>query len=66
MNITVNGSRWEVTEGLTLRDVVAEVGAQPEYVAVEYNGNIVDSSELGKRVLRASDRLEIVRFVGGG
>jgi thiamine biosynthesis protein ThiS len=66
MNITVNGSRWEVAEGLTLGDVVAELGARPEHVAVEYNGGIVDSSELGKLVLRASDRLEVVRFVGGG
>lgn len=66
MNITVNGTRWEVAEGVSLRDVVDQLGAQPEHVAVEYNGDIVDSGELGSLTVKSSDRVEVVRFVGGG
>jgi sulfur carrier protein len=66
MNIMVNGTRWEVAEGASLSDVIHRLGALPEHVAVEYNGDIVESGELGSLVLKSSDRVEVVHFVGGG
>lgn len=66
MRITLNGSPREVEEGRTLPALLAELGAAAEHVAVERNGEILERTELAGVVLRAGDRLEIVRFVGGG
>ena len=66
MQIVVNGTSREVDEGRTLPALLAELGAAAEHVAVEHNGEILEPAELGGVVLRAGDRLEIVRFVGGG
>lgn len=66
MRITLNGSPREVEEGRTLPALLAELGAAPEHVAVEHNGDIVERSDFARVRLRAGDRLEIVRFVGGG
>ncbi len=66
MHITLNGSPREVEEGRTLPALLEELGAAAEHVAVEHNGEIVARTDLGGVVLRAGDRLEIVRFVGGG
>ncbi len=66
MEITVNGSAREVDEGRTLPALLADLGAAAEHVAVEHNGEILARGDFARVVLRAGDRLEIVRFVGGG
>lgn len=66
MRITLNGNAREVAEGRTLPALLAELGTGPEYVAVERNGEIVERTDFDGVVLQADDRLEIVRFVGGG
>jgi len=66
MRITLNGIPREVDDGRTLPALLAELGAAAEHVAVERNGEIVERADFGAVVLRAGDRLEIVRFVGGG
>ncbi len=66
MRIVVNGSAREVEEARTLPALLAELGAAPEHVAVEHNGEIVDRADFARVPLQAGDRLEIVRFVGGG
>ncbi len=66
MQIPVNGRPREVEEGPPLPALLAALGAAAEHVAVERNGEILERAELAGVVLRAGDRLEIVRFVGGG
>lgn len=66
MHITLNGSPREVEEGRALPALLAELGAAAEHVAVEHNGEIVERADFARVVLQAGDRLEIVRFVGGG
>jgi len=66
MEVTVNGTQRHLAEGQTLADLLAELGAAPEHVAVEHNGAILDRADFPGLVLRPADRLEIVRFVGGG
>ncbi len=66
VRITLNGRAREVAEGWTLPALLAELGAAAEHVAVERTGEIVERADLARVVLRPDDRLEIVRFVGGG
>lgn len=62
----VNGKEFELKRGMTLVEFLAEHNYRAELVAVERNGQIVPRAEFGAAVLKDSDELEIVSFVGGG
>lgn len=64
--ITVNGQLRTMPAGATLRDVVVALGWEGRPLAVEVNEQVVPRAELGGRMVRADDRLEIVTLVGGG
>jgi thiamine biosynthesis protein ThiS len=64
--IELNGRRREVAEGLSVADLVLELGLRPEIVAVEVNQDLVTRNKRAATVLRAGDRVELVTMVGGG
>lgn len=62
--ITVNGEELEFSGNISeLLDVLEYNGKR---VAVELNENIVPKSEYDITIVSDGDKLEIVRFVGGG
>jgi len=63
--LRVNGERREVTEGLTVADLVAQLGIRGR-VAVELNGEVLRQAQHPEVRLRDGDALEVVTFVGGG
>ena len=65
MILRVNGERREVTEGLTVADLVAQLGIRGR-VAVELNDDVLRQSQHPETTLREGDTLEVVTFVGGG
>lgn len=66
MRICVNGEAAEVTDGLTVAELVAGKGLNPNTVVVEHNLVILPKEEWSKLVLTAEDKVEIITFVGGG
>lgn len=66
MTVVVNGEPRDVAEGATLATLLVTFGLSPESVVVERNGEIVRRDEFERVRLKEGDRLEIVRFVGGG
>jgi thiazole synthase len=64
--IHVNGDLRHVTVGLTLAEMLYELGLDTRKVAVERNLEIVPRGTLGEVMVQDGDRLEIVHFVGGG
>lgn len=66
MEVLVNGTLLEISEGTTIAGFIAQKGLQPNTVVVEYNGNILSQAMWETIVLTAHDKLEIVTFVGGG
>jgi thiamine biosynthesis protein ThiS len=66
MHVTINGETQELAPGLPLPLLLQRLGKQVEHVAVEHNGEILERAQIATTVLRESDRLEIVHFVGGG
>ena len=70
MTFTINGEPYEVPEaeaqGLTVRGLLDRLGFAPDKIAVELNLEIVPRSAYAEITLKPGDRLEIVRFVGGG
>ena len=65
-SVTANGK--EVTAELpqTIEQFLLAQKLLPRSVVVEHNGEAVAPSEFPMRILRAGDRLEIVRVVAGG
>ncbi|MDE6666386.1 MAG: sulfur carrier protein ThiS [Ruminococcus sp.] len=62
--ITVNGEKLDFSGTVSeLLDVMEYNGKR---VAVELNENIVPKAEYENTLLDDGDKLEIVRFVGGG
>jgi thiamine biosynthesis protein ThiS len=66
MRIVVNGRDMDVAEGLSVEAHHAQHGVKREYTAVAVNRDITPRSAYGDTVLRAGDKVEIVRPMGGG
>jgi sulfur carrier protein len=66
MQIIVNGDPVDIEEGLSVGALLARLGQSAEHVAVECNGDILESTGFASLLLGPADRLEIVHFVGGG
>jgi len=66
IQIHLNGELREVPGGLNLAALLEWLKLPADRVAVERNLEIVPRSQWGETIIRASDRLEVVHFVGGG
>jgi len=66
MKIELNGCQREVPAGVSISDLIAELGLAPEQVAVERNRMLVKRAQHGHTQLVDGDTLEIVSLVGGG
>ena len=66
LQILVNGEERRVTDGISIADMLGEIGLDPRKVAVERNREIVPRSVLDEMPVEDGDTYEIVHFVGGG
>lgn len=66
MIVTVNGSRREVPDAVTVTQLVEHLGMSEGPVAVEINGAVVPRAQHGSRRVGEGDVVEVVHFVGGG
>lgn len=66
MQITLNGKSKECPEGITIEKFLDLQKIDKNRTAVELNLQVIPRKELSTRVLRDSDILEVVTFVGGG
>ncbi len=69
INLTVNGKprSIETTEAtVDLESYLVSFGLNLQYIAVGYNGEVINKDQFATVQLRDGDILEIVRPVGGG
>ena len=66
MKLVVNGKARDFEGPATLTGLIAALGLDASTLVVEHNGELVRREDHGRRLLREGDRLELVRFVGGG
>jgi len=66
LKITLNGKEEIVREGTTVAGLIDLKGLNPDTVIVEYNHDLAGKETWAGLVLKENDRLEILRFVGGG
>jgi len=62
----VNGEHRRVPDGVSITEMLNEIGIDPARVAVERNLEIVPRSSLSEVCVENGDNYEIVHFVGGG
>ena len=66
MQVIVNGESIELAEGLSVSALLAQYKLKPEGVVVELNLEVPAKARYGELVLKAGDKVEIVKFMGGG
>ena len=66
MVVRINGEKKEVGAGLTVAQLLDEVGIRPGRVVVELNRDVLSREAHGTTTLKEGDQIEIVHFVGGG
>jgi sulfur carrier protein len=66
MKITVNGQERYVPEGISLGELIRELGLDKGACAAEVNAELVPRREHAGRGLQEGDRVELVTLVGGG
>ena len=66
VQVRINGEHRRVAEGISIAELVSELGFDPVRVAVERNLEVVSRSTLGDVKIQDGDDFEIVRLGGGG
>ena len=64
--VVANGKRVAAAVPCTVEEFLLHEGLLPRSVVVEHNGEAIAPSQFGSRILKAGDRLEIVKVVAGG
>lgn len=65
MKLVVNGEEIE-TSGTFLADLVVQMGARPDRVAIMVNGEVIAAAQRDAVALKEGDRIEILTFAAGG
>ena len=66
LTIFVNGDPFSCESSMSLSDLLIYFSVQINNVVVEYNNNIIDSSEFDKLYFNHNDSIELISVVGGG
>jgi thiamine biosynthesis protein ThiS len=66
LKVVVNGEEKELPAGVTAAILLEILGLAASRVAVERNCEVIPRGRLGEIALAEGDRVEVVRFVGGG
>jgi thiamine biosynthesis protein ThiS len=66
VRVVVNGTPRDLSDGLTIRQLIALLGLDRGPVAVERNNEVVPRVRHEDTLLLEGDIIEIVHFVGGG
>ncbi len=66
MELSVNGEKLQLPDGVTIMALLEQYKLPPVRVAVELNRDIVPKKAYANTNLKSGDMVEIVTFVGGG
>jgi sulfur carrier protein len=66
MRVILNGAEQEIRDNITVADLLHDLQIILQYGAVAVNRRVVRKRDHEATLLKAGDRIEIVRPVGGG
>ena len=64
--IQLNGSPYEINKGTNLNELLNKLKIKINKVAIEINGMIIEKNKYSNLILNKDDKVEIVKFIGGG
>ncbi|MFH7320242.1 sulfur carrier protein ThiS [Desulfurivibrio sp. D14AmB] len=64
--IICNGQERLIAPGLTVAAFIATLELNPDMMAVELDGRVLERTTYDSTFLAAGARVELIRFVGGG
>lgn len=66
VKICLNGTTEAWEQETTLLTLLQSKGVNPDTVVVVLNSEVADRANLAKVVLKENDKVDVLRFVGGG
>jgi sulfur carrier protein len=66
IDIELNGAPHQVSDSHSVQDLIAALSLSNQALAVAINREVVPRPQWPQRVLQPSDRVDIVRAIGGG
>ncbi|MDO8536257.1 MAG: sulfur carrier protein ThiS [Candidatus Omnitrophota bacterium] len=66
MVIKINGKNESIDKQVNLMELISARGLVPEHIVIEHNFRIISKDDWQGTVVKESDNIEIVSFVGGG
>ena len=66
MRASINGEPREIEAGLTIADLLQQLGAPERGIAIAKNERVVPRSAFADERIAEGDRIEIIQAVAGG
>ena len=66
MKITVNDDKKEIPNNQKLTSFLDTLKIDLSAIVIEYNNDILNTDDWSKIILQENDRINLIRFVGGG
>jgi sulfur carrier protein len=66
MNLLINGENRAFSDGISLEELIRQLGVRKETVVAEVNRKIVQNDRRAECKLADGDQIELIQFVGGG
>jgi sulfur carrier protein len=66
VELTVNGKALKIERPTLLLEFLKASGVNIQFIAVAYNGDVLEREQFANVLLTEGDDLELVRPVGGG
>ncbi|MEW6663337.1 MAG: sulfur carrier protein ThiS [Bacillota bacterium] len=66
MLVVVNRQEENLPEGMSLAEYIGSKGLEPNEFIFILNEFVVERDQVERIILKENDRLEVLRFVGGG
>ncbi|HKV36023.1 MAG TPA: sulfur carrier protein ThiS [Pyrinomonadaceae bacterium] len=66
MRVYVNGESRELSDPISLAELITQLDLPVARIAVELNRAVVRRNDWSTTMLQDNDRIEVVHFVGGG
>ncbi|MBW0771296.1 sulfur carrier protein ThiS [Mammaliicoccus lentus] len=66
MKCIINGDEFNFEQDLPVTEVLSSLELDQERIIVEFNGSLIKKENYNETIVRESDQLELLEFVGGG
>ena len=64
--IQLNGRKISVKQKLSITGLLIKYKIDHKKMAIELNGKIISKNMYKKKIIKESDKIEVVHFIGGG